>query len=100
MATALDNFSTASSAFVRKSDNSHSSSFPFPSPLDSGLGPVDLRLKPGLLPSSDFTFSGVVGGAWVSANRTRASVRRREERYADGRRSERGGCGNGRVACR
>jgi hypothetical protein len=95
-ATAFDNFSTASSAFKRKSDNSHSSSFPFP----SGFGPVDLRLKPGLLPSSVFTFSVVAGGAWDSANRTLASVRLRDERYADGRRSERGGCGSGRVPCR
>jgi hypothetical protein len=45
LATAFDNLSTASSAFKRKSDNSHSSSFASP----SGLGPVDLRLKPGLV---------------------------------------------------
>lgn len=56
-ATAFDNLSTASSAFKRRSDNSHSSSFPSP----SGFGPVDLRLSPGL--ASSGRLSDKVGGA-------------------------------------
>jgi hypothetical protein len=48
-------------------------------------------------PASDSPRMDVLpeGPAWFSANRTRASVRFRDERYESGRRSQRGGCGNG-----